>query len=115
MPKKHQASNEKTRYCQKKRDDENIIDEISNAVEKFLLINEIEAVAQPTFDPFTHAKCHYIDPSTNVICGKICKKKQRIKHSQSLSHKTLKQIIIKQKYKLTSNKFLTLYLVIFLL
>ena len=34
----------------KRRDDENTIDEISNVFEKSLLVNEIEAIAQPTFD-----------------------------------------------------------------
>ena len=58
----------------KRRDDENTIDEISNVVEKSLLVNEIEAIAQPTFDLSTHAKFNYIVPSTNAICRKICKK-----------------------------------------
>jgi hypothetical protein len=66
------------------------IDEISNAVEKSLVVSETEtsltetvAAAVVTFDPSTHAKCDYKDPSNGVICGKICKKRGLNTHKSS--------------------------------
>ena len=67
------------------------IDEISNAVEKSLVVSETEtnesltetvAAAVVTFDPSTHAKCDYKDPN-GVICGKICKKRGLNTHKSS--------------------------------
>jgi hypothetical protein len=67
------------------------IDEISNAVEKSLVVSETEtnetltetvAAAVVTFDPSTHAKCDYKDPN-GVICGKICKKRGLNTHESS--------------------------------
>ena len=70
------------------------IDEISNAVEKSLVVSETETtetftetvtetVAETvTFDPSTHAKCDYKDPN-GVICGKICKKRGLNTHKSS--------------------------------
>jgi hypothetical protein len=49
------SGDESENFDDESYDDEDTIDEISNAVEKSLLVNEIEAVAEPTFDPSTHA------------------------------------------------------------
>jgi len=67
------------------------IDEISNAVEKSLVESETEtstltetvAATVVTFDPSNHAKCDYKDPSTGVMCGKICKKRGLNTHKSS--------------------------------